>query len=70
MRVAEQLSKTPSTTDHLMLTKWRVLSMCQYLLGGPEQELEDACRAALDVFVAHGPGAACDKALEAAGAVI
>lgn len=70
MRVAEQLSKTPSATDHLMLTKWRVLSMCQYLLGGPEQELEDACRAALEVFVAHGPGAACDKALETAGAVI
>lgn len=70
MRVAEQLSKTPSATDHLMLTKWRVLSMCQYLLGGPEQELEDAGRAALEVFVAHGPGAACDKALETAGAVI
>lgn len=70
MRVAEQLSKTPSTTDHLMLTKWRVLSMCQYLLGGPERELEDSCRAALDTFVAHGPGAACDKALETAGAVV
>jgi hypothetical protein len=70
MRVAEQLSKTPSATDHLMLTKWRVLSMCQYLLGGPERELEDACRAALEVFVAHGPGAACDKTLETAGAVI
>lgn len=70
LRVAEQLSKTPAATDHLMLTKWRVLSMCQYLLGGPEQELEDACRAALEVFVAHGPGAACDKGLETAGAVI
>ncbi len=70
MRVAEQLSKTPSATDHLMLTKWRVLSMCQYLLGGPERELEDACRAALESFVAHGPGAGCDKALETAGAVI
>lgn len=34
MRVAEQLSKTASTTDHLMMTKWRVMSMCQYLLGG------------------------------------
>lgn len=70
LRVAEQLSKTPSATDHLMLTKWRVLSMCQYLLGGPERELEDACRTALEAFVAHGPGVACDKALEAAGAII
>lgn len=70
LRVAEQLSTTPSATDHLMLTKWRVLSVCQYLLGGPERELEDACQAALEVFVAHGPGAACDKALERAGTVI
>lgn len=70
MRVAEQLSKTPSVTDHLMLTKWRVLSMCQYLLGGPKRQLEEACRAALETFAAHGPGAACDKALEMAGAVI
>ncbi len=70
MRVAEQLSKIPSATDHLMLTKWRVLSICQYLLGGPQRELEEACRAALEAFVAHGPGAACDKALETAGAVI
>lgn len=70
MRVAEQLSKTPSVTDHLMLTSWRVLSMCQYLLGDPERELEDACRAALEAFAAHGPGAACDKALEMAGAVV
>jgi hypothetical protein len=69
-QVAEKLSKIPSTTDHLMLTKWRVLSMCQYLLGRPERELEDACPAALQAFVAHGPGTACDKALEAAGGII
>lgn len=69
-RVAEQLAKTPSTTDHLMLTKWRVLSTCQYLLGDPGGELEEACRTALEAFAAHGPGAACDKALEMASAVI
>ena len=66
MRVAEQLSKIPSATDHLMLTKWRVLSTCQYLLGGPGQKLEEACRHALEVFVEQGPGAACDRALEGA----
>lgn len=69
-RVAERLAKTQSTTDHLMLTKWRVLSMCQYLLGCPTPELDGACRAALDAFVIHGPGPVCDKELEAAGAVI
>lgn len=70
VRVAEQLSKAPSTTDHLMLTKWRVLTMCQYLLGGHAGELEDACVAALEAFVAHGPGAAYDKGLEAAAAAV
>ena len=70
MRVAAQLSNTRSATDHLMLTKWRILSMCQYLLGGPSQELEAACSVALEVFAAHGAGAECDNALESAGAVI
>ncbi len=69
-RVAERLSTTPSNTDHLMLTKWRVLTMCQYLLGGHAGELEETCAAGLEAFVAHGPGAACDKALELAGAAI
>jgi len=68
--VATRLSKTASATDHLMLTKWRVLSMCQHLLGGPKQDLENACRAALEAFVSHGPGTECDKALETAGGVI
>lgn len=70
VRVAEQLSRIPSTTDHLMLTKWRVLSICQYLLGGPERELEEGCRAALDAFVTHGLGVTCDKALALAGTII
>jgi hypothetical protein len=68
-RVAEQLSRTPSTTDHLMLTKWRVLSICQYLLGGQE-EVGEACRAALEVFGAHGAGAVCDRGIKAANAVL
>jgi hypothetical protein len=69
-RVAARLSNTPSATDHLMLTRWRVLSMCQYLLGGLSQELEQACSVALDIFAAHGVGAECDSALASAGAVI
>lgn len=69
-RVAVRLSNTPSATDHLMLTRWRVLSMCQYLLGGLSQELEQACSIALDIFATHGVGAECDSALASAGAVI
>jgi uncharacterized membrane protein YkvA (DUF1232 family) len=70
VRTAEQLSKVPSATDHLMLTKWRALSICQYLLGKPTRRLDDACRAALETFATHGPGVACDKAFEMAGAEI
>ena len=69
-RVSEQLIKTPTSTDHLMLRKWRVFSLCQYLLGGSELELETACRSALEAFLSHVPGSECDKALEAASAVI
>lgn len=68
--VAERLYQTPSNTDHLMLIKWRVLTMCQYVLGGNAKELEDACVTALEVFAANGPGASCDDALVVAGAVI
>jgi uncharacterized membrane protein YkvA (DUF1232 family) len=70
MQVGQQLSRTPSSTDHLMLTKWRVLSMCQYLLGGSELELEEACCSALAAYVTLGPGAACDEVIEVARAVI
>ena len=70
MRVSQQLARTPSTTDHLMLTKLRVLSICQYLFGGPSPELEDACVAALQAFAAHGADAASDKALDSAAVVI
>lgn len=69
-RVAARLSNTPSATDHLMLTRWRVLSMCQYLLGGLSQELEQACSGALEIFAVHGVGVECDSALASAGAVI
>jgi len=70
LSVSERLAKTPSVTDYLMLTKWRVLSLCQYLLGEPSVELEAACVAALQAFAAHGAGAASDKALDAAAAIV
>ena len=65
-RVAEQLFSTSSATDHLMLTKWRVLSICQYMLGGPASEIEVVCGKALDCFATNGPGLATDKAIEGA----
>ena len=47
-----------------------MLSISQYLLGGPAPEIEGACTAALDAFAVHGAGAAADKALQLAAAAI
>lgn len=70
MRVAEALSKTPSATDHLMLTKWRIQSICQCLLGDPPRNIEEGCCEVLEAFALHGAGEACDKALKKVGAII
>src|SRR5688500_18541337 len=64
------LTNSASNRIDLILTEWRRLTMCQYLLGGHANELEDACVAALEAFVGHGSSAACEKVFEAAGVVI
>lgn len=69
-RVATRLLSTPSATDHLVLTKWRLMLLCQHLVGGLNKERGDACRAALDAFATYGPGVECDQALRAAGLVL
>lgn len=66
--VADRLIHTPTTTDQLMLTRWRVLAICQHLTGSEQQHVEEACRSALEEFAANGPGFACDKALQNAAA--
>lgn len=70
VEVADKLSQIPSATDHLMLTRWRLVSAAQYLLGAPEAELETACIAALRAFQDHGPGVSTDKALAAIATII
>src|SRR5258707_1333616 len=47
----------PSSTDHLMVTKWRVLSMCLRLVdqAAPRTELERACKTALEAFLHYEP---------------
>ena len=69
-RVAGQLSRTATATDHLMLTKWRVFTICEHLFWGGAGELESVCKAALEAFCGHGPGDTCDKAVDAAVAAI
>jgi len=64
--VADGLAKMPSVTDHLMLTRWRVLSICQYVMGASAKDVQDACAKALQSFVGHGPSVTTHKALAAA----
>ena len=66
-QISIQLSNTKSTTDHLLLTRWRVLGLCQYLLGEPNGTAVNATIDALSIFSLAGAGEATDKALSLAG---
>jgi uncharacterized membrane protein YkvA (DUF1232 family) len=68
--VQEQLAQTASSNDHLMLTRWHVLTICQYLLGGGKPDVETECVAALNIFAANGPGQISDAALKRATSFI
>jgi uncharacterized membrane protein YkvA (DUF1232 family) len=52
------------------LTRWRILGLCQYLLGTPSGDAEQLSMKALDVFASEGPGKVTDDALNEAGAAI
>jgi uncharacterized membrane protein YkvA (DUF1232 family) len=53
-----------------MLTRWRVLSISQCLLGGPTQDLEEVCQSALEAFAREGPTVPTNIALQGAAAEI
>ena len=65
-RVTERLSATSVETDHLLLTRWRVLGLAQYLAGKPVSEAEKLSVAALELFIREGPGKPVDDALQRA----
>ena len=53
-RVCQRLSATPTTTDALMLLRWRVMSVCKDLLGVPAANRDHIALAALEAFALHG----------------
>ena len=65
-RVTERLSATSVETDHLLLMRWRVLGLAQYLAGKPVSEAEKLSVAALELFIREGPGKPVDDALQRA----
>jgi len=70
MAVAERLAATGAETDQLLLMRWRVLSLCQYLLGTPDKEAEKQTVNALDVYAREGPSKIADEALQRAVATV
>lgn len=59
-----------SSTDHLVLTRWRVLATCEHLISGPSHDVERTCLRALATFATEGAGAATDAALLAVGSAL
>ena len=65
-RVAERLESTLIVTDHLLLTCWRAVRICQYLLGTTSGEAERRSLQALDAFARNGAGKSVDDAFRQA----
>ena len=64
--VAERLSATSVETDHLLLTRWCVLGLAQYLAGKPVGDAEKLSVEALNLFIREGSGKPVDDALKRA----
>jgi len=69
-RVVERLGKISTATDHLLLTRWRVMGLCEYLIGSPDGKAEQLSIEALEMFARDGMGASTDGALFRAGAEV
>lgn len=69
-RVAGRLSASGVPTDQLLLTRWRVLGLAQFLLGTPGGEAEQLSVDALGVYVREGPGTLTDDALQRASMAV
>ena len=66
-QVARRLERTGTATDELMLARWRVLALCQYLVGGGGvDEIERVSSRALESFARDGPVPSTTQALRAA----
>ncbi|MBN2717057.1 MAG: DUF1232 domain-containing protein [Deltaproteobacteria bacterium] len=52
--VAQRLDQTPSTTDHLLLMRWKIMGLCQVLLGNPNSDIELEIVQALEGIAKQG----------------
>ena len=69
-RVGIQLGSMSTATDHLLLTRWRVLGLCQFLVGGGRGEAVELSVSALDLFIREEPSRRTDAAFRQAGNAI
>ena len=69
-RVGVQLASTSTATDQLLLMRWGVLALCQFLAGGGQGEAEELSVRALDLFIREGVGRTTDAALRDAGSAV
>ena len=69
-QVGHRVVSTSTATDHLLLMRWRVLTLCQFLVGGGDGEAEELSVRALESFVRQGPSRITDAALRDAGRAI
>ena len=65
-RVGIQLGSMSTATDHLLLTRWRVLGLCQFLIGGGREEVVELSVSAIDLFIREGPSRRTDAAFRQA----
>lgn len=70
--VGLKLDAISTGTDQLLLMRWRVLGLCQFLvgIGGGQGEAVDLTLRALDAFVREGATLGTDAAVRSAGAAI
>jgi len=68
--VAERLAMDGAPTDHLLLTRWRVHGLAQYLLGVPSGEAEKLTVEAIGAYLREGAVKSVDDALKRAGAAV
>ena len=65
-RVGIQLGSMSTATDHLLLTRWRVLGLCQFLVGGGRGGAVELSVSALDLFIREEPSRRTDAAFRQA----
>lgn len=69
-RVGFRLLSTSTATDQLLLSRWRIIALCQFLLGGGGGGAEQLSVRALNLFLQDGVGPATDEALREAGRAV